>query len=156
MKITGPHGPHITDGHNRTKAHSGKEGDFKKVMDQVMKNEQMQESSAWATVSSSTKAAEVAAVNPMFTQTPYSPSRVAVNEIERMLGLLDFYGRRLGDQSIHTKDLQPLVEHLEAGVSMLDSLRTKWRLHQGLDSIISDLVATVSSEVERFKRGDYE
>lgn len=78
-----------------------------------------------------------------------------VRELQGVLDMADAYAQKLGDTSISTNALQPLVTHLEEGLEGLNQLEQKGGLDTGVKKIISELNVTLGTEIAKFKRGDY-
>ncbi len=71
------------------------------------------------------------------------------------LDLIDFYAEKLGDTSVPTTDMTSLVEHLEDKLGSLNNLKLTDNAPKELHSFVSDITVTLSTEIEKFKRGDY-
>ncbi|RLB44251.1 MAG: hypothetical protein DRH12_00360 [Deltaproteobacteria bacterium] len=152
MKITGIYGPQGEQPSTKLKTGNSGKDEFKKVMEKVL-NDNSPGSISSPTVTGPKTASEITAA--LAPHGLASPVLRASNQIEMVLDTLDFYAHKLGDQSIKPKDIDTLVDDMMTKISALDEFRYKNSLPRALDDIISDLVATVSSEVEKFKRGDY-
>ena len=78
-----------------------------------------------------------------------------LDEIQKTLDLIDFYGEKLGDPSLSSKGLDPLVGHLEERLGSLRKMASNPEMPDKLRPILSDVVLTMGTEIAKFKRGDY-
>ena len=78
-----------------------------------------------------------------------------IGALQETLDLVDFYAGKLGDPSSPIRGLEPLVDHLEERMEGLKDMRAAAALPERLQSILSDLVLTLGTEIAKFKRGDY-
>jgi hypothetical protein len=78
-----------------------------------------------------------------------------IDQIENMLDLLDQYRHELADPNSTLKDIQPLVESLQAAknqlIPALDSIADGDRLKQ----ILNETLITASTEVFKYNKGEY-
>ena len=150
MKITGAHGPYVTHpSKQRTQGKSGK-SEFEKIMEQAINGGR----------TSSTQAPNLMGVKVLEGLKPIGQivsetTKVTVNQIESILDKLEYYASKLGDNSIQIGDLAPLMDDMESDIIVLEKMRSNSRIPSGLDKIASDLVATITAEIEKFRRGDY-
>lgn len=75
---------------------------------------------------------------------------------DKILNLLDDYGRVLTNPAMTLKEIEPLVERLEEEVSFLEAAATKGGYDdQALDRIIQELAVAAHVALFKFHRGDY-
>jgi hypothetical protein len=79
-----------------------------------------------------------------------------LQQIQDTLDVIDRYAVDLADPSLSTKDMQPLVDHLEGSLGDLQNMASDPEMPEALRSVVSDLTLTISTEVAKFGRGDYE
>lgn len=78
-----------------------------------------------------------------------------IGALQEALDLVDFYAGKLGDSTFSVNKMVPLVESLEERMETLRGMESMEGLPQGLQSVVSDLVVTLGTEIAKFKRGDY-
>ena len=90
---------------------------------------------------------------------PLDPSEVKIkilNQGDRILNLLDDYGRVLTDSTKTLKEIEPLVERIEKEVSLFEEEATlDGHGDQALDRLTQDLAVTAHVALIKFRRGDY-
>ncbi len=77
-------------------------------------------------------------------------------DIRETLDLVDHYARALGDPSLSPDEMRPLVEHLEGRIDGLRQMEADPAVPGELRGVVSDLAITLSTEVAKFGRGDYD
>ena len=152
MKIIGTYDPHGINTPNEAKKQNGQKDDFKKVMGEAL-NSKLPESSSVGTAMGPEMVSGLAPIGS--SQLFSKVSELAISQIETILDLLDYYTGRLADDSVRTQDFSALADDMMVRISALDKFRSDNKLPERLDEMISDLVAVVGSEVEKFRRGDY-
>jgi len=150
MKIIGTQGPHVTETSKQTAGSKSRKGDFKKIMEQAM-NELRPNTAQAPDVMGTSMLGGLKPVGP----TDSGPAKAAVIQVESMLNKLDYYANKLADHSIQISDLSPLMDDMESDIVVLEKMRSGSEIPPGLDKIVSDLVATITAEIEKFRRGDY-
>ena len=79
-----------------------------------------------------------------------------LQQIRDTLDVIDRYAADLGDPSMSTTDMQPLVDHLKGSLGDLQRTASDPEMPEALRSVVSDLTLTIGTEVAKFGRGDYE
>jgi len=75
---------------------------------------------------------------------------------DKILNLLDDYGRVLTDPAMTLKEIEPLVERIEEEVSLFEVEATQGGYDdQALERIAQDLVMTAHVALFKFRRGDF-
>ena len=156
MKIYEIQGPILKQAKEKLNKKGPGEGDFKKIMDQTL---QMPEKGKGPDhLISGTPAGGVHMIHGLEKiQNPVEniDREQVVSTIQQTLDLVDFYAGKLSDPSLSADGITPLVSHLEEKMEALRGVESVPGLPQKLRPIISDLVLTITTEVEKFKRGDY-
>jgi hypothetical protein len=75
--------------------------------------------------------------------------------LQETLDLVDFYADKLADSSLPITGINPLVDHLEERMETLRGMESTPGLPEKLRPLISDVVITIGTEIEKFRRGDY-
>ena len=150
MKIIGTQGPKLTEVAKQGKRADGMNGDFKKVMKEVMNKVQSNapSTSNMVTTGLVQDPGMLKPIDPV-------PGEAVVGQVEVMLDKVDFYAEKLADPSIPITDLSPLMDDMQSGAMALENMITNGKVPPALNNIVSDLIATITSEVEKFRRGDY-
>ena len=90
---------------------------------------------------------------------PRDLSEVKTNVLDqgdRILNLLDDYGRVLTDPDKTLKEIEPLVERLETEVRLFEEEAALEDYHdQAFDQLTQDLAVTARVALIKFRRGDY-
>jgi hypothetical protein len=98
-------------------------------------------------------------INEINTTVPRDLSEVKTNVLDqgdRILNLLDDYGRVLTDPGKTLKEIEPLVERLETEVSLFEEEAALEDYDdQAFDQLTQDLAVTARVAVMKFRRGDY-
>ena len=98
-------------------------------------------------------------INEINRMTPNTLSEVKTNILEkgeRILNLLDDYGRELTDPAMTLKQIEPLVERIEKEVGVFEEEATlDDHDDQGLGQLVQDLAVTARVALMKFHRGDY-
>ena len=75
---------------------------------------------------------------------------------DKILNLLDDYGRVLTDPAMTLKEIAPLVERIEKEVSLFETEAAKrGHFDKALDRLTQDLAVTAHVTLFKFHRGDY-
>ena len=75
---------------------------------------------------------------------------------DRILNLLDDYGRGLTDRDTTLKEIEPLVERLETEVRLFEEEAALDDSNdQAFDQLTQDLAVTARVALIKFRRGDY-
>jgi hypothetical protein len=110
-----------------------KENGFKKVFDQKM-NE----------------------INGTLPQNLLEGKTNVLNQGDKILNLLDDYGRVLTDPAKTLKEIEPLVERIEEEVSLFEvEAEQVGRDDEALTQITRDLATTAQVALLKFRRGDF-
>jgi len=78
-----------------------------------------------------------------------------IDELETILLAFDRYRIKLGDSSVPVDDLADIIGHLEDRIGRLQALSASSGIREGLRDVTSGLMITLSTEIEKYKRGDY-
>ncbi len=90
---------------------------------------------------------------------PSSPALAkerVLQEIRDTLDMIDRYAMDLGNPSLSTAEMKPLVEHLEARMAGLRRMEADPAMPEALRNVVSDLAVTIGMEAAKFGRGDYD
>ena len=79
-----------------------------------------------------------------------------LQEIRDTLDMIDRYAENLGNPSLSTAEMKPLVEHLEARMDGLRRMGADPAMPEALRNVASDLAVTIGTEAAKFGRGDYD
>ena len=79
-----------------------------------------------------------------------------LQEIRDTLDVIDRYAANLGNPSLSTAEMKPLVEHLEARMDGLRRMGADPAMPEALRNVASDLAVTIGTEAAKFGRGDYD
>ena len=75
---------------------------------------------------------------------------------DKILNLLDDYGRVLTDPAMTLKEIEPLVERIEEEVSLFEVEAAQGGYDdKALDRLTEDLAVTAHVALFKFRRGDY-
>ncbi|MBW1721258.1 MAG: hypothetical protein JRH13_02530 [Deltaproteobacteria bacterium] len=145
------------DGRNVSRKH-GKEGDFRRIMDEMMGPMEKEAGQVvpgnldpainGVQILQGAEKVNMGSVRP--------EGQVLVDELKRTLDLIDFYALKLADVSIPVEGMGPLVDHLEERLEGLKRLENDPGLPKPLQSIVSEVVLTMGTEIAKFRRGDYQ
>jgi hypothetical protein len=78
-----------------------------------------------------------------------------VRAVEGALEMAGHYAGKLADPAVKTEALEPLLAHLEERLHGLSVLQTEGTVDGALKKIISDLNISLTTEIAKFRRGDY-
>ena len=110
-----------------------KENGFKKVFDQKM-NE----------------------INGTLPQNLLEGKSTVLKQGDKILNLLDDYGRVLTDPAMTLKEIEPLVERIEEEVSLFEMKAAQvGHDDKALDRLTHDLATTAQVSLFKFRRGDF-
>jgi hypothetical protein len=157
MKITDStqHGQVPAPGSGSTSEGRGVKGEFREIMERIAPREsgQVQEGAG----PEGPPPPGGVQIVPGLTQVGPSARKAEVlSQLKETIDTIDFYAARLGDPRVSTRDMAPLVSHLETRMTELDKAAHDQELPEGLRSMLSDLAAAIGSEVAKFGRGDYD
>ena len=98
-------------------------------------------------------------INEINKMAPSDLSEVKTNVLDqgdRILNLLDDYGRVLTDPNKTLKEIEPLVERLETEVRLFEEEAALDDSNdQAFDQLTQDLAVTARVALIKFRRGDY-
>ena len=99
-------------------------------------------------------------INEINRMSPKDLSEVRTNVLDqgdRILNLLDDYGRELTDPAMTLKDIEPLVERIEKEVRLFEEEAERGSDHgdQAFDQLTQDLAVTARVALIKFRRGDF-
>ncbi len=80
---------------------------------------------------------------------------ILLDSLKDTMDLIDFYAGRLSDVTIPAENLSSLVDQLDEKLTAIKGLSSIEGIPEKLKPIISDIAVTMSTEIERFRRGDY-
>ena len=86
---------------------------------------------------------------------PAAGSVTPVEDVGRLLELLDKYQARLADQQVSLRDLKPLVDAIESQAKTIKPTAEKLDQGDRLRGIIDEALVAANLEVIKFNRGDY-
>ena len=75
--------------------------------------------------------------------------------IKETLDFMDFYATKLSDSRNSDTSMEPLINHLEDRMEVLKGATTSQGVPEELTSVIADMLVTISTEIAKFRRGDY-
>ena len=156
MKVYGSQGPILQQAKEKLNKKGPGESDFKKIMDQTLQTPEKGKGPDH--LNPGMPAGGVQMLHGFEKiQSPIEgvDREQVVSTIQQTLDLVDFYAGKLSDPSLSAGGITPLVSHLEEKMEALRGMESVPGLPQKLRPIISDLVLTITPEVEKFKRGDY-
>jgi hypothetical protein len=78
-----------------------------------------------------------------------------VNGAERLLGILEEFQTKLGDESIPLSDLSPVIEKMKLEKDLLAPSLDALTPSDPLRDLLNKVLVTCSVETEKFERGDY-
>lgn len=78
-----------------------------------------------------------------------------MKRIEKFLDMIDGYRRNLGNPKVTLRELNPLVEKMQAEKERLTPILDALPEGDALKGILNQALVTSSLEVLKFKRGDY-
>ena len=78
-----------------------------------------------------------------------------IDELETILHTLEHYRTKLADVSVPVDDLAEIIGHFEDRIDRLQALKSAATTPEGLKEVTSDLMITIATEIEKFRRGDY-
>ncbi len=78
-----------------------------------------------------------------------------INELQKMLDLVDFYSAKLRDTTMPAQEMTPLISHLQERLESIHGMEAAPGMPEGLKPIINDMAVTISAEIAKFNRGDY-
>jgi len=136
----------------------GGDGTFQEIMDQVSRQGSTAPGSP--SLPASVPVFDGVQILPGAGGVDASPATAArervLQEIRDTLDVVDRYAAHLGNPSLSASDLRPLAEHLEGRLGGLRRMEADSELPGTLRSVVSDLAVTISAEMAKFGRGDYE
>lgn len=81
--------------------------------------------------------------------------RGALDQLENLVDLLDYYRQQLSDPRITLKKIDPLIKEIENQREKLAPVLDSLPEGEKLKDIVNETLVTASLEVTRFYRGDY-
>lgn len=158
MKIFETNGSIIEQIQKATPAKGDTGNDFKNVMDQMMQDEDKAAPPGMPKgipeiIPDGIKFVENA--GGVHGQADITGKDRIVKELEEALNVIDVYVSKLDDSSIDASGLSPLVDHLEGRLDSLKFIESSGEVPEQLKSIVSELTLTLSTEIAKFRRGDY-
>ena len=98
-------------------------------------------------------------INEINRVSPRDLSEVRTNVLEqgdRILNLLDDYGRELTDPAMTLKEIEPLVERIEKEVRLFEEVTERGdHSDRAFDQLTQDLAVTAHVALIKFRRGDF-
>lgn len=157
MKISDVSGPLLPEMNGQKTAKSKTNGTFRKVMGEIIQEQEGNATRACSphSVQPSANISPARVIQGVNVKQDIQPEARVMKEVESALNLADFYAAKLGDPDVGTASLEPLVTYLEEKLEGLRFLKKQGNMDQRLKGIISELDIAFSTEVARFRRGDY-
>jgi hypothetical protein len=158
MKIYEQQGLMFNNIDKTNKKNISEKGDFQSIMDKLAPASLNKETNVLPGI----QAPGIGCTNAVFNSEPISGSVDNSNKektlasLKDTLNLLDYYAKKLADPALSSESLSPLVGQLENRMDMLKDMDSSAGMNDKLKTIVSDLAATMGTEIERFKRGDYQ
>ena len=158
MKITESNRVLLEQQSKINKSENSESGSFQQIMDQVTsKNE------------AAASPIPPAAINPVQFIDPASgvmgidsivPTGSAeknelLDSLKETLDLVDFYAGKLEDDSFPAENLTSLVDQLDERLTSIKDMAAQEGVPDKLKPVLTDMAASIGSEIERFRRGDY-
>jgi len=78
-----------------------------------------------------------------------------LDSLKDTLNLIDFYAGKLADKSFPAEKLTSLVEQLDDRLASIKDMSSMEGVPEKLKPVINDVAVTISTEIERYRRGDY-
>ncbi|MBW1715329.1 MAG: hypothetical protein JRJ77_05790 [Deltaproteobacteria bacterium] len=98
----------------------------------------------------------LAEANPTNLQSARGINADFLKQSDKVLNLLDDYGRQLADPTKTLKDIEPLVESIKQEVGIIESeVSDQFHNDKHLERFIKDLAVTANVAMFKFHRGDY-
>ena len=94
----------------------------------------------------------VAPINESFET---SDKNLLLDSLKDTLNLIDFYAVKLADKSFPAENLSSLVDQLDERLASIKDMSSTEGVPDKLKPVINDVAVTISTEIERFRRGDY-
>lgn len=94
----------------------------------------------------------VAPINGSFDS---SNKNLLLDSLKDTLNLIDFYAGKLADKSFPAENLSSLVDQLDERLASIKDMSSIEGVPDKLKPVITDVAVTISTEIERFRRGDY-
>ena len=105
---------------------------------------------------SATKAYSIGKTLPLLVGKNFLPPKEQiVSKVEELINVLERYQARLSDPLNNMKDLHPLIEKIEKGVDELTDLLDLIPPEDRLYPILSEAIIIGTTELGRYKRGEY-
>jgi len=93
---------------------------------------------------------------PVNNHTPISNEKgVLLDSLKDALDLMDYYVGKLADNSFPADNLSSLIDQLQERLESIEGISSADAAPDKLKPILSDMVITISNEIEKFRRGDY-
>ena len=157
MKIHKGQGPILHETNKNMHKVVAKEGDFKKIMDQVGfssgKREEITGGENLGTVVGGIQI--LRGTEQIKEPLNMAEKKQVIERLQETLDLVDFYAAKLADSSLSVKGITPLISHLEERLEGLQNMESVPGMPEKLRPIISDMAITIGAEIAKFKRGDY-
>jgi hypothetical protein len=144
MKITDNMGNLFTQGSKNPSQKVKAEQSFSEVLVQVAQGP-VQGSSG---LKASTSIPPLGALDPANLSGPVRPLSQKEGETPLSAGLID-------DVSVPVDDLAEIIGHFEDRIDRLQAVNSAATTPEGLKEVTSDLMITIATEIEKFRRGDY-
>ena len=158
MKIVEGTGLLIPESQKKQPKTASGDGDFRKIMDRVRGRNGQEPKPAGIDSAPSLPpggiqmtAPTVGTINPKTVEA----ARETAAALENTLVLLDFYAAKLGDTTLKSSDLNPMIDHLEDRLLSLEEMNTSTRLPESLKTLLKETMMVMGTEIAKFRRGDY-
>jgi hypothetical protein len=93
---------------------------------------------------------------PLDSKAPVSGEKgILLDSLRDTLDLIDYYAGKLADKSFPVDNLSSLVGELQERLETMKGISSDDKIPDTLKPILADMTITLSTEIEKFKRGDY-
>ena len=158
MKVDEGLGPHLQEAHHKADKKGAKQGEFDKVMNQVIsRSDRDQEISSQKCPTPITQGVVIGeGVMEVKDVATATAKQQVLEGIREALDIVDFYAAKLADASQPIATMSPLIGHLREKMEGLQGLVSQPGVPERLKPLISDTVLAIGTEIAKFERGDYD
>ena len=157
MKVSETQHGQVTGSEGKVRTRPSEQGDFQKIMDQAVQKGQ---AGGEVQSASGVPVPQGVQIIPGLDRVQAVHSEGAkdrlLSDLRETLDMVDHYAAALGNSSLSSQEMRPLVEHLEGRVQGLREMESDPALPDKLRNVVSDLAITIGTEAAKFGRGDYE
>ena len=129
-------------------------GSFQQVMDQIASGEKTNKTLPLNInpVQIIDRSINVDPINESFNP---SDKNLLLDSLKDTVNLIDFYAGKLADKSFPAENLSSLIDQLDERLASIKDMSSIESVPDKLKPVINDVAVTISTEIERFRRGDY-